>query len=252
MAALDIILTFLDIVLSLIMIFITIVIFHPINKYKKYKVKEDQLFLQKTLITTLFFCIFLVFNIMSFFSESLKKYIYIANTFIFNAFYVLIILYNLMMTIEVYRTYHNPVHYFNRLFRQKKYNYIPEFIIILICVISLAVDFGIDYKNIEKNSESEDVYLSILVLIAEWKPFATILISIICLILYFKLRSLINSFYFNNQKKLLNAISKRRMNYYLYLVFGIFYLFPLIEKVIREEKSNSEYMNFFLRYFFIL
>ena len=252
MAALDIILTFIDIVLSLIMIFITIVIFHPINKYKKYKVKEDQLFLQKTLITTLFFCFFLVFNIMSFFSDSLKKYIYIANTFIFNAFYVLMILYNLMMTIEVYRTYHNPVHYFNRLFRQKKYNYIPEFIIILICVISLAVDFGIDYKNIEKNSESEDVYLSILVLIAEWKPFATILISIICLILYFKLRSLINSFYFNNQKKLLNAISKRRMNYYLYLVFGIFYLFPLIEKVVREEKSNSEYMNFFSTIFFYI
>ena len=53
--ALDMIMTFLDVIFGILVIFITIIIFDPINKTKKFKVKEDQLFLQKTLITTIQF-----------------------------------------------------------------------------------------------------------------------------------------------------------------------------------------------------
>ena len=254
MAALDVILTFIDFVLSIFMIFITIVIFHPINKYKRFKVKEEQLLLQKTLITTLFFSFFLLFNIMSFLSENLKKYSFIASNFFFNTYFVLMLLYNLMMTIEIYRTYNNPVHYFNRLFLQKKYNYIPELIILIICIISLVIDFGIAYKNLDEESDkkNDDLILSYLLLIAEWKPFAIIILSLICLILYCKLKSMINNFYFNNQNKLLNALSKRSMNFYLYLVFGIFYLYPLAEKIINNNSSNSDYVKLFGTIFFYI
>ena len=254
MAALDVILTFIDFVLSIFMIFITIVIFHPINKYKRFKVKEEQLFLQKTLITTLFFSFFLLFNIMSFLSENLKKYSFIASNFFFNTYFVLMLLYNLMMTIEIYRTYNNPVHYFNRLFLQKKYNYIPELIILIICIISLVIDFGIAYKNLDEESDkkNDDLILSYLLLIAEWKPFAIIILSLICLILYCKLKSMINNFYFNNQNKLLNALGKRSMNFYLYLVFGIFYLYPLAEKIINNNSSNSDYVKLFGTIFFYI
>ena len=86
MAALNIILTFIDFVLSIFLIFLTIIIFHPINKYKRYKVKEEQLFLQKTLITTIFFSIFLLLNIISFLDEGLKKYSYIASNFFLTNF----------------------------------------------------------------------------------------------------------------------------------------------------------------------
>ena len=116
MAGLEIFLTFFDFLFSIICIFFTIIIFHPINKYKRFKVKEEQLFVQKTLITTIYFSLFLLLNIISFFSDDLKKYLYIVNKFVFNFFVMLILLYNLMMTIEMYRTYINPVHYFNRLF----------------------------------------------------------------------------------------------------------------------------------------
>ena len=186
MAALSIILTFIDFVFSLFLIFITIIIFHPINKYKRYKVKEEQLFLQKTLITTIFLSIFLLLNIISFLAEGLKKYSYIALNFFFNEFFILILLYNLLITIESYRTYNNPVHYFNRLFRQKKFNYIPELIIFIIFIISLAVDFGINYKTFDQESDgnNEDLTLCYLFLTTEWKPFATIILSIICHILY--------------------------------------------------------------------
>ena len=254
MAALSIFLTFLDFVLSIFLIFLTIVIFHPINKYKRFKVKEDQLFLQKTLITTLFFCLFLLFNILSFFDEEIKKHVYLASNFFFNTFFVLILLYNLMMTIEIYRTYVNPVHYFNRLFRQKQYNYIPELIILIIAIISLSVDLGIAFNKLKEESEenNDDLTLSYLFLIAEWKPFVIIIISITCIIFYCKLKSLISNFYFNHQEKLLNVISKRSMNNYLYLVFGIFYLFPLIEKIIKNSSSNSEYVKLFGTLFFYI
>ena len=254
MAALSIFLTFLDFVLSIFLIFLTIVIFHPINKYKRFKIKEDQLFLQKTLITTLFFCFFLLFNILSFFDEEIKKHVYLASNFFFNTFFVLILLYNLMMTIEIYRTYVNPVHYFNRLFRQKQYNYIPELIILIITIISLSVDLGIAFNKLKEESEenNDDLTISYLFLIAEWKPFVIIIISIICIIFYCKLKSLISNFYFNHQEKLLNVISKRSMNNYLYLVFGIFYLFPLIEKIIKNSSSNSEYVKLFGTLFFYI
>ena len=254
MAALSIFLTFLDFVLSIFLIFLTIVIFHPINKYKRFKVKEDQLFLQKILITTLFFCFFLLFNILSFFDEEIKKHVYLASNFFFNTFFVLILLYNLMMTIEIYRTFVNPVHFFNRLFRQKQYNYIPELIILIIAIISLSVDLGIAFNKLKEESEenNDDLTLSYLFLIAEWKPFVIIIISIICIIFYCKLKSLISNFYFNHQEKLLNVISKRSMNNYLYLVFGIFYLFPLIEKIIKNSSSNSEYVKLFGTLFFYI
>ena len=252
MAALNIILTFIDFVLSIFLIFLTIIIFHPINKYKRYKVKEEQLFLQKTLITTIFFSIFLLLNIISFLDEGLKKYSYIASNFFFNEFFILILLYNLMITIEAYRTYNNPVHYFNRLFHQKKFNYIPELIIFIILIISLAVDFGISYKTFEENSEEENEDLSYLFLTTEWKPFATIIMSLICIIFYIKLKNLISKFFFNHQQKLLNALSKRSMNYYLYLVFGIFYLFPLIEKLAKGESGNSDYLKLFGTIFFYI
>ena len=254
MAALSIFLTFLDFVLSIFLIFLTIVIFHPINKYKRFKVKEDQLFLQKILITTLFFCFFLLFNILSFFEKKIKKHVYLASNFFFNTFFVLILLYNLMMTIEIYRTYVNPIHYFNRLFRQKQYNYIPELIILIIAIISLSVDLGIAFNKLKEESEenNDDLTLSYLFLIAEWKPFVIIIISIICIIFYCKLKSLISNFYFNHQEKLLNVISKRSMNNYLYLVFGIFYLFPLIEKIIKNSSSNSEYVKLFGTLFFYI
>ena len=252
MAALNIILTFIDFVLSIFLIFLTIIIFHPINKYKRYKVKEEQLFLQKTLITTIFFSIFLLLNIISFLDEGLKKYSYIASNFFFNEFFILILLYNLMITIETYRTYNNPVHYFNRLFHQKKFNYTRELLIFIILIISLAVDFGISYKTFEENSEEENKDLSYLFLTTEWKPFATIIMSLICIIFYIKLKNLISKFFFNHQQKLLNALSKRSMNYYLYLVFGIFYLFPLIEKLVKDKSSNSEYLKLFGTIFFYI
>ena len=253
MAALDIILTFIDLVFGLAIIFFTIIIFSPINKFKKYKVKEEQLFLQKTLITTIFFCLFILFNLIALFAEEYKKYIYIASNFIFNAYLMLILLYNFMMTIETYNTYKNPVHYFNRLFRQYKHNYLQEFFIIIIGLITLIVDFSISYSNDELfNLNEDEMIISYLLLINHWKTFVIILMVIISMIFYCKIKSLINRFYFKNSEKLLNVIKKRSINYYLYLVYALFYLFPLVSKFVNENSKISDSFKFFATIFFYI
>ena len=252
MSTLDIILTLLDFAFSILIIFFTIALFHPINRFKRFKVKEEQLFLQKTLITTIFFGIFLLLIIISLFSDNLKQFSYLVINFLFNAFIILIIVYNLLMTIELYRTYINPVHYFNRLYRQKRFNYFPELTIFLICAITIGVDIGIDLKNFRKDTEDNNSNISVCYLIlTKWKPFVIIIISIICIVLYCKMKSLINSFYFSHQRKLLNVLSKRSMNYYLYFIFGIFYLFPLIESLLRKNSRISDLFKFFSTLFFL-
>ena len=253
MAALDIILTFIDLVFGLAIIFFTIIIFSPINKFKKYKVKEEQLFLQKTLITTIFFCLFILFNLIALFAEEYKKYIYIASNFIFNAYLMLILLYNFMMTIETYNTYKNPVHYFNRLFRQYKHNYLQEFFIIIIGLMTLIVDFSISYSNDELfNLNEDEMIISYLLLINHWKTFVIILLVIISMIFYCKIKSLINRFYFKNSEKLLNVIKKRSINYYLYLVYALFYLFPLVSKCVNDNSKISDSFKFFATIFFYI
>ena len=253
----DLVLTFLDFVFGIIIIFLTIIIFSPINKYKKYKVKEEQLFLQKTLITTIFFVLFIIFNLVSLFSQDLKKYFYIISNLMFNTFLILIIFYNFMMTLEIYRTYKNPVHYFNRLFRQYKLNYLQEFIIFILCLISLIIDFAISYANkdnsiFKENIEDEELQISYLILINDWKTFVILLLVIICIIYYCKLKSIINNFYFNNSDKLLNVINKRSMNFFLYLIYGLFYLFPLFSKALNDKSGFSSTFKFFATIFFYI
>jgi hypothetical protein len=127
------------------------------------------------------------------------------------------------MTLEIYRTYKNPVHYFNRLFRQYKFNYLEEIIIIILCAIGVSVDLGISYltKDHEIFKVNEENFpISYLILINYWKAFLMFIILIVCIILHLKSKSLINRFYFNNSDKLIKVLNKRSMNYYLYLVYA--------------------------------
>ena len=254
MAAISILLSLLDFLFGIILIFFTIIIFHPINKLKRYKVKEDQLFLQKTLITTIFFCLFLLLNLLSYFSDDLKKYTYIASNFVFNAFVMILIIYNLLISIELYYTFNNPAHYFNRLFRQYKHNYLQELFIIIVTIVTIGLDFAICYKNLEKHSDEkiDDISLSFMVLNDEWKPFCIIILAIINLIVYGKIKSKVNKFYFTNQDKLVKVISRRSLNIYLYLIYGIFHIFPLIAKLLDDDSAKSEYFKLFSTLFFYI
>ena len=254
------ILGFFNFVAELIMVFFTIIIFHPNNKYKKLKSKEDQLFLQKTLLTTIFFAITLlisVLDLLSFISDTII--LFLVELFLFNVYVIDIILYNYFLAYELYSTYVNPVHYFNRIFKQKKYNYLYEIIIIIISIIILLIDvvlYIMDlYKikdNIKTDANNDDKYYycndsSLFIIISRWKPILIILISFISLILCMKTKSKIKKFCFKNEEKLYNLISRRQMSNGLYLVYGLFYLLPICVNL-----TLTEFYNIFGSIFFLI
>ena len=185
----------------IILILLTYLIFYPTNKYKKLKTKEEQLFCQKTFIKAIFFILTLFINILATISESSLS-LYLLIIFLFNIFIIVISLYNFFISFELYSTFTNPVHYFNRLLKQKKYNYLEEFIIVIIGVIIFVFDyflFGYDVYEIRKynikprhyEDDDKDYYCneSSLFIIIGGKSCLLLIISIISLIIYFKTKS---------------------------------------------------------------
>ena len=240
------ILDFTNFLVSLVLAFLTIIIFSPINKYKKMKSKEDQLFVQKTLLSSIFFISIVILNILFIFEFVEAKILYLIELFFFNAYIISIVFYNFFLSYELYYTFMNPVHYFNRLFKQKKYNYIPEFVIFVISILVLAADYLL-YKikkyNIDINTQNDNKYhfcndSSIFILIGRWKCFIIIVISFISIIFCSKINSKIQKFCFKSQEKLYNLISRRKMSNFLYLIYGLFYALPIVSGVKITENYN--------------
>ena len=234
---------FLDMFNFIIMIFLILLTYikiHPTNKYKKLKTKEEQLFCQKTFITAIFFILTLFINILATISESSLS-IYLLTIFSFNVYIIVISLYNFFISFELYSTFTNPVHYFNRLLKQKKYNYLEEFIIVIVGIIIFIFDFflfGLGAYEIRKNNikprhykdDDKDFYCneSSLFIIIGGKSFLLLIISIISLIIYFKTKSKVQKFSFKNQKKVLVIIEKRSFSIYLYIVYSLYYILPIM------------------------
>ena len=258
-----IILDFFNFIIGIILIFVTIAIFHPINRYKKLKSKEDQLFMQKTFITLLFFILILIITILSVLKiMNDPDTLFIIQVLLFNCYIINISLYNLCMSYELFNTYKNPVHFFNRLLKQQKHNYIQEFFIFIITIVVLGVDIFFykkdkydDIKDHIKNNDNKDNDIikfycndsSIFIIIGKWKPFLLLLISLIGIIYCLRAKSIINKFCFKYQDKLLNFISKRTISNYLYLVYSLFYGLPVI-----SDTKQKEFFNVFGSIFFMI
>ena len=242
----------------IILILLTYLIFYPTNKYKKLKTKEEQLFCQKTFITAIFFILTLFINILATTSESSLS-LYLLIIFLFNIFIIVISLYNFFISFELYSTFTNPVHYFNRLLKQKKYNYFEEFIIVIVGIIIFIFDFflfGLGAYEIRKNNikprhykdDDKDFYCneSSLFIIIGGKSFLLLIISIISLIIYFKTKSKVQKFSFKNQEKVLIIIEKRTLSIYLYIVYSLYYILPIM-----VGSGLTELYNIFGNIFFL-
>ena len=254
------ILDFLNFFFGLIIIFVTIILFHPINRYKKVKTKEEQLFVQKSLLTTLFFIIILIINVLFILSiMNDTDLLYLIEVFSFNTYIIIIVLYNFFMSIELISTYTNPIHFFNVLLKQQKNNYIQEFIILIIGIIIPIVDFLLynkdkyDIKDNIKNKDNADKDIdyfcndsSIFILISVWKSFIIIIISFISIILCLKIKSRISKFAFKYQGKLYNKINKRNSSNLLYLLYGLYYALPYLFRLDFTEFYNGFGSIFFL------
>ena len=250
------ILDFFNFIIGLFLLILTIIIFDPINKRKKLKVKEDQLFLQKTLLTTIFFGFIILTAILFIFQAYDSKILYLIELFFFNFYIIGIVLYNFFLSYELYSTYINPVHFFNRLFKQKKNNYVQEFIIFFISILALGIDIFLfynfyQYKIKYQESNANEQYFcndsTIFIIIGgEWKGFFIIILCLISLIILYRINSKIQKFSFKNQEKLYNLISKRKMSNGLYLVYGLFYVLPVVTGVKITEFYNIFGASFFM------
>ena len=182
-------LDFLNFIIAIVLIFLTIIIFHPTNKFKLVKSKEEQLFLQKTLLTTIFnVLIILRYVLFITGSDEQKPKLFFLELIIFNMYIIAIVLYNFFFAFELYFTFSNPVHYFNRLFKQKRYNYLPEYIIILASIITLAIDFLLykgDYEDTEDTFKCDDY--TIFIIIVKWKSFVILILSILSLAFFYNI-----------------------------------------------------------------
>ena len=235
-------------IIEIVLIFLTIAIFHPINRYKKLKTKEEQLFVQKILISILFFTFILIINIMIILTiVSDNEILYKIELFSFNIYIIIISFYNLFISLELFSTYTNPVYFFNRLLKQQRYNYIKELIILIIAIITgllFLADFKMTNINIRyRNNDDNDNeyfcnYSSIFILLGYWKPFFLIIISIISLVIYFKIKKKIQTFSFKNQDKLLEIIKKRCLGIILYIIYGLFYALPIVSGTQLIETYN--------------
>ena len=248
----NILICFLSIIFGLVITFFTIIIFHPINSYKKLKTKEEQLFLQKTLLTTIFFILILVLDVIYIvFNEEKQHILFITQVFIFNFYIISLVNYNYYLSYELFSTYSNPVHFFNRLFKQEKYNYLPEFKIFIVGLLVLFIDYLIYIVFIrEGQSKKYNAYFTdeslIFVLMPEWKSLIIIIICVLSIRFCFKIKSQIKRFCFKKQEKLLNIIEKRILSNCLYLIYGIFYALPFITGVNANEIYNMFGSLFFL------
>ena len=255
------ILDFFNFIIGLILIFFTIIIFHPVNRYKKLKSKEEQLFVQKTFVSIIFFILILILTIISVLSiidDDSDKFFTI-QVLLFNSYITMMSLYNLFMAYELYNTYINPTHYFNRLLKQKNYNYIQEFFIYFITIIVSVLDYYFHKKDKygmkdhikNKDNKDEDIDFfcndsSIFIILGKWKPFLIVFINLIGIIYCYRTKSTINKFTFKNQHKLLNYISKRTYSNILYFIYGIFYCLPIISNTDLKEFFNVFGCIFFL------
>ena len=248
------ILSALNFIIGIVVVFFTIIIFHPNNKYRKLKSKEDQLFLQKTFLTMIYFISILVLSILNLLNViNSSYYSFLVEFFGFNAYVIVIVLYNFFMAYELYSTYDNPVHYFNRIFRQKRYNYMPEFIIFIVSIIVLSVDiffFNIDIYKIKPEEEKEKFinddnngyyycnFSSVFIIVGRWKQFIILLLSLISFILFIKIKRKISKFCFKKQEKLYNSIDKRAIDNTLYILYGIYYVLPVVTNLKVTENYN--------------
>ena len=136
------------------------------------------------------------------------------------------------LAFELHFSYINPVHFFNRLFKQQTYNYIPESLIFIICALVLIIDVCL-YSGETTNEETSDSLENSIafMVLGKWKGFIIIILCVASLVFCFKINSKIQKFCFKNQEKLYYLISKRKMSNFLYLIYGFLYVLPVVSNV---------------------
>lgn len=225
-----------------ILVFLNFSMFHALQKYKKIRSKEEDLFLEKTFITLvnftyfLFLCVFMILGIME---NKRKDILYQIQEYIFNIYIISMYLINLFVSLEMFYTYKSPIHYYLIIFN-KKSKKLYELIIIIFAICTLGLNildpFG-DKESLEIK-EGGDNYSSPFLLLDKWKWAFLLPTSIVTLFFNFKLSYLISKFDFNKKYKLNKVIKKKIISNFCYLGYAVY---NLLVFGYLKEKDNVGY-----------
>ena len=220
---------FINLILSIILIFFNASMFYTLLKYKQIRNKEETLFLYKTLATVIcfsfYFILFLAFFVDS--NANNREFIlYKIQEYLFNAYIIIVYAINLFSSIEMYYTYKKPMHYFLIIFG-KKNRTIYEIIIILLSLGLIAFNLFDPLKFVETlKIKKEDIksYGSPFIIIDNCKWFFFMVMNGLSVIFSFKLINLLKNFYFEKRGKLLKIVRKKIICQYCFLCYSFYNL----------------------------
>ena len=231
-------------IFSTLLIFFNFSMFYALKNFKDIRSKEENLFLEKTLSTCicLTYYIFLsLFMVLEICPNDRSNIFYKIQEYIFNTHILIIYLINLFMTLEMFFTYKNPIHYYLIIFN-KKSRKIYEIIIIVLIAGFLVIDiFDIsgDQKALKIVEKGKKNYSTPFLLLDNWKWIALLASNVISLVYNFRLDFLVSKFDFEKKDKLRNIIKKKRISNFCFLVYPFY---NLIIAGILSEKKNPNYI----------
>ena len=218
-----------NLVFSIILIFFSFSMFYALLTNKKIRNKEDNLFLYKSLSTTIAFSFYIILFIAVEFElcENDREIIlYKIQEYIFNIYIIFIYAINFFSCLEMYYTYKNPIHFFLTIFN-KKLRWVHE-IIILILIIGFIVFDILDPLNFEETlkikKKNVKSYGSPFIIIDNMKWIFFMLSSGLSVNFDFKLINLLKDFYFVKRIKLLKIIRKKTIGQYFFLCYSFYNL----------------------------
>ena len=235
-------------IFSTFLIFFNFAMFHALKKFKDIRSKEENLFLEKTISTCICFTYYIflsLFIVLEICPNNRTNIFYKIQEHIFNIYILIIYFINLFMSLEMFFTYKNPIHYYLIIFN-KKSRKIYEIIILIFIVSSLAInifDLSGDKEALEIKEQGKKNYSTPFLLLDNWKWILLLGSNIISLVYNFKLSFLVSRFDFEKKDKLKNITKKKIISNFCYLGYAFYNL--IIAGILREKKKPDYNTNKF-------
>ena len=216
-------------IFSIILIFLNFSMFYAIRANKAIRNKEDNLFLYKTLSTSIFLFFYVVLYIAIIFKlcENIRENIfYKCHEYLFNIYILFIYAINLFSSFEMYFNYKNPIHYFLIIFDKKSPKIYEILIIILVSgFIVLDIIDPLNFGEILKIKNKEiKSYGSPFIIIDNIKWILFLIMNSISIIFNILLINILKKFHFEKREKCLKMIRKKTICQYLYLCYAFYNL----------------------------
>ena len=199
------------------------------STYKKNKIKEDYLIVEKSLFTFFGFffyiinCLYYILNDTTYNGNdtNITKTLSLIQLHCFNIFIPTFFIIRLFMSLEFFLTFKRPNHIFNSIIYKYKNKFYYEIITLIISLGIYFIDLKYYSKNIDIIIGENNLYLSPFYLFDFFKWSILSIFSFISFSIYLNTFKLIKNFVFRTQKKLVLICKKNIFLSFLYITYSI-------------------------------